>query len=108
MRAVSSPTRIARWRRYERSGTIAAAGRKLARNSPTLWSCWSITATARKLALLVYRALSGKLAYHDPGTAAYLKLNRVRELKSLRKRAKLLGFELVDRSSGEVLLNPVS
>jgi hypothetical protein len=26
----------------------------------------------------------------------------------LAKRAKLLGFELVDRSSGEVLLNPVS
>jgi hypothetical protein len=39
---------------------------------------------------------------------AYHQLNRARELKSLRKRAKLLGFELVDRSSGEVLLNPVS
>jgi len=64
--------------------------------------------TARKLALLVYRALSGKLAYHDPGATAYLKLNRARDLKSLRKRAKLLGFDLVDRSSGEVLLNPVS
>jgi hypothetical protein len=64
--------------------------------------------SARKLALLVYRALSGKLAYYDPGATAYLKLNRARELKSLRKRAKLLGFELVDRSSGEVLLNPVS
>jgi hypothetical protein len=52
------------------------------------------------------RALSNKLAYHDPGTAAYLKLNRTRELKPLRKRANLLGFDLVDRSSGEVLLNP--
>lgn len=68
----------------------------------------AITVTARKLALLVYRALSGKLAYLDPGTTAYLRLNRVRELKSLRNRAKLLGFELVDRSSAEVLLNPVS
>ena len=37
-----------------------------------------------------------------------VKLNHARELKSLRKRARLLGFELVDRSSGEVLLNPVS
>jgi hypothetical protein len=60
-----------------------------------------------KLALLVYRALSGKLAYHDPGAANYLKLNRARELKSVCKRAQLLGFELVDRS-GEALLNPVS
>jgi hypothetical protein len=29
----------------------------------------------------------------------------VQELKSLRKRAKLLGFELVDRLSGEVVLD---
>jgi transposase len=67
----------------------------------------AITATARKLAVLVYRVLSGDLIYNDPGATAY-QLNRARELKSLRKRAKLLGFELVDRSSGEVLLNPVS
>jgi hypothetical protein len=40
--------------------------------------------------------------------AIRLKLNHARELKSLRKRTRLLGFELVDRSSGEVLLNPVS
>ncbi len=68
----------------------------------------AITATARKLELLVYRALSGKLAYHDPSATAYLKLNRAHQLKSLRKRAKLLGFDLVDRSSGAALLNPVS
>ena len=42
------------------------------------------------------------------GATAYLKFNRARELKSLRKLAKLLGSELVDGSSGEVRLNPVS
>jgi hypothetical protein len=68
----------------------------------------TITATARKLAVLVYRVLSGDLIYNDPGATAYRQLNRARELKSLRKRAKLLGFQLVDRSSGEVLLNSVS
>ncbi len=68
----------------------------------------AITATARKLALLVYRVLSGDLVYQDPGATAYHQLNRTRELKLLRKRAKLLGFDLVDRSTGEVLLNPVS
>jgi transcriptional regulator with XRE-family HTH domain len=36
------------------------------------------------------------------------KLNRARELKSLRKRAKLLGFDLLDQSNGELLVNPVS
>ena len=60
------------------------------------------------LALLVYRVLSGKLVYNDPGAAAYHQLNRARELKSLRKRATLLGLDLVDRATGELLFNPVS
>jgi hypothetical protein len=30
----------------------------------------AITATARKLAVLVYRVLSGYLVYHDPGADA--------------------------------------
>ena len=58
--------------------------------------------------MLGYRVLSGTLVYNDPGADAYHQLNRSRELKSLRKRAKLLGFDLVDHSTGEVLLNPVS
>jgi hypothetical protein len=49
-----------------------------------------------KLAVLVYRVLFGNLIYNDPGATAYHQLNRARELKSLRKRAKLLGFELVE------------
>jgi transposase len=36
----------------------------------------AITATARKLALLVYRAMSGQLVYTDPGATAYQQLNR--------------------------------
>jgi hypothetical protein len=68
----------------------------------------AITATARKLAVLVYRVLSGDLVYNDPGATVYHQLNRARELSSLRKRAKLLGFELVNHSTGEVLLHPVS
>jgi transposase len=68
----------------------------------------AITATAPKLAVLVYRVLSGNIVYNDPGAAAYHQLNRVRELKSLRKRAKLLGLALVDRTTGEVHVNLVS
>ena len=67
----------------------------------------ALTATARKLAVLVYRVLSSKLVYNDPGADAYHQLNRTRELKSLRKRAKLFGFDLLDRATGEVLVNPV-
>jgi transposase len=68
----------------------------------------AITATARKLAVLLYRARSGDLIYNDPGAAAYHQLNRARELKSLRKRAKFLGFDLLNHSTGELLLPPVS
>ncbi|MBV8360256.1 MAG: IS110 family transposase [Deltaproteobacteria bacterium] len=67
----------------------------------------AITATARKLAVLVYRALSGRLVYRDPGVIGYHLSNRTREIKSLRKRAKLLGLQLLDPTTGEVL-NAVS
>ena len=63
------------------------------------------TATARKLAVLIYRTLSGDLIYHDPGATAYHQLNHRRELKSLGKRAHLLGLELIDMSTGEISLN---
>jgi transposase len=68
----------------------------------------AITATARKLAVLVYRLLSGNFLYKDPGATAYYQLNRARQLSSLRKRAILFGFDLVDRTTGEVLVNAVS
>jgi hypothetical protein len=68
----------------------------------------SITATARKLALLVYRVLSGNFLYLDPSATAYYQLNRVRQLNSLRKRAKLFGCDLVNHATGEVLVNVVS
>jgi transposase len=68
----------------------------------------AITATARKLAVPVYRVLSSKLAYQTLSAKACHQLNRVRELKHLRRRARLLGFDLVEESTGNVLLNPVS
>lgn len=63
----------------------------------------AITATARKLAILVYRALKGELVYQDPGAAGYDLQQRTRTLRHLRQRAAVLGFELVNRDTGEVL-----
>ena len=63
----------------------------------------AITATARKLALLVYRVLRGDITYCDPGANAYAQLHRTRLLKSLSKRAHQLGHALVDLSTGEIL-----
>jgi hypothetical protein len=63
----------------------------------------ALTATARKLALIIYRVLSGNLLYNDPGAIAYQQLHRTRELNSLRRRARVFGFSLVDQNTGEVL-----
>jgi transposase len=63
----------------------------------------AITATARKLALLVYRVLRGDISYSDPGAEAYAQHHRTRLLKSLCKRAHQLGHALVDLSTGEIL-----
>ena len=52
------------------------------------------TATARKLAVLVYR---------DPGADSYDAQQRVRQLRQLRQRATRLGFALVSHETGEVL-----
>jgi transposase len=63
----------------------------------------AITATARKLAILIYRVLRGDISYSDPGAEAYAQLHRTRLLKSLRKRAYQLGHALVDLSTAEIL-----
>jgi len=63
----------------------------------------AITATARKLAILVYRALKGDLIYRDPGAEAYDRQQRSRVLRRLRRTATTLGFDLVNRDTGEVL-----
>jgi len=68
----------------------------------------AITATARKLAILVYRTLKDGLVYADPGADAYDTHHRVRVLGRLRQRAANLGFELVNRATGEVLEQTVS
>jgi hypothetical protein len=68
----------------------------------------AITATARKLAILVYRTLRDGLGYQDPGAAAYDAQHRVRVLHRLRQRAAHLGFSLLNRETGELLEGAVS
>jgi transposase len=68
----------------------------------------AITATARKLAILVHRTLREGLVYQDPGAAAYDAQHRVRVLHRLRQRAAHLGFSLLNRETGELLEGAVS
>jgi transposase len=63
----------------------------------------AVTATARKLAVLVYHVLKGDFVYRDPGADAYDAQQRARQLRQLRQRATRLGFALVSHQTGEVL-----
>jgi transposase len=63
----------------------------------------AITATARKLAVLVYRVLRGDITYHDPGARVYLELHRTRLINGLRRRAREFGLSLLNLETGEVL-----
>jgi transposase len=64
----------------------------------------AITATARKIAILVYRMLKGEiLEYADPGPDAYSTQQRQRAVRALRRRAANLGLTLIDTESGELV-----
>jgi hypothetical protein len=63
----------------------------------------AITATARKLAILVYRTLKGSFQYADPGATPYDDRQRRLALSSIRRRAASLGFTLVNGQTGEIL-----
>ena len=88
--------------------TDTALGAFYRRLAARIGKAKAITATARKLALLVYRTLKGDLVYADPGADAYEAKDRARVLRRLRHRAENLGFALVDRATGEVLASAVS
>ena len=68
----------------------------------------AVTATARKLAILVYRSLKYGLIYKDPGADAYDAARRGHLVRSLQKRAAHLGFQLVNATTGEIAEGSVS
>jgi transposase len=83
--------------------TQTALGASYARLAYRVGKAKAITATARKLAILIYRMLKGELVYRDPGAVEYNAQQRDRTIRTLRKRATHLGFGLVDLSTGEVM-----
>lgn len=83
--------------------TSTALGAFYRRLAARIGKAKAITATARKLAILVYRCLKGEILYKDPGAAAYDRLHRDSVLRRLRQRAAALGFSLVNGQTGEIL-----
>ena len=90
------------------SRTQTALGAFYRRLAYRIGKAKAITATARKLAILVYRVLKDRLVYADPGADAYDAQHRVQVVRRLRQRAAHLGFELVTRTTGEVIEGAVS
>jgi hypothetical protein len=64
----------------------------------------AITATAHKLARLIYRTLKYGQEYSDIGQAQYEAQYRSNVVKSLQKRARQLGFQLVDLHHASVVV----
>jgi hypothetical protein len=63
----------------------------------------AITATARKLAIIIYNMLKYGKAYVDRGAEYYQDQYRATMLKNLKRRAKQLGFEIVEVTNEPVV-----
>jgi len=68
----------------------------------------AVTATARKLAILFYKALRFSMAYLDPGASSYEERHRQRVLHNLHRRARLFGFTRVADATARAALDGVS
>ena len=68
----------------------------------------AVTATARKLAILFYKALRFGMAYVDPGASYYEERYRERVLHNLHRRARHFGFTLVANPMGPEVSDGVS
>ena len=90
------------------SRTQTALGAFYRRLAYRIGKAKAITATARKLAILVYRCLKGEIVYKDPGAAAYDRARQAAVLRSLRDRAANLGYTLLNQETGEILEGGVS
>ena len=73
----------------------SALGAFLRRMKTRLGPQAAITATAHKLARIIYSLLRKGGKYQDSGEAAYEERYRDRMLKSLQRKAKQLGYKLV-------------
>jgi hypothetical protein len=80
----------------------SALGAYLRRMKASLGAPKAITATARKLALMIYRALKHGLSYVDPGQDWYERHYRDRLLNALTRKAKQLGYQLLPINTNPV------
>ncbi len=83
---------------YSLTKSKSALGAYYRRKRSQLGPPKAITATAHKIARLVYSLLKYGTKYVDPGQDYYEKQYRDRIIKNLHKKAKSLGYEMVPQS----------
>ena len=74
----------------------SALGAYLRRQRARLGAPKAITATAHKLARLIYAMLKHGTAYVDAGQECYEERYRSRVLQNLKRKAREMGFKLVE------------
>ena len=80
-------------------GNKAALGAYYRRMKSRLGGAKAITATAHKLARLVYNLLRFGKAYVQQTQAEYEAQQHERQVRSLKRRARSLGLEVVERAA---------
>jgi len=75
----------------------SALGAYYRRMKAKLGAAEGVTATAHKLARILYRLLKHGEAYVRQGLADYEKKHRERKLKGLQKAAAVIGFQLIQK-----------
>jgi len=78
--------------------TQTALGAFYRRLAARIGKAKAVTATARKLAVLFYRALRFGMKYADPGAEYYEERYKRRVIANLQRRASGLGFRLVENA----------
>lgn len=74
-----------------------ALGAYLRRLKSRLGPAKAITATAHKIAKIIYNMLRYSVGYREAGQDYYEKQYQNRIIKNLKKRAEALGFNLVEK-----------
>lgn len=84
----------------------SALGGFFRRMKARLGAAEAITATAHKLARIIYRLIKHGEAYVRQGLADYEKAFQMRKLHALQKTARLMGFELVKQQPTQATVSP--
>src|SRR5438034_4999438 len=79
-----------------------ALGGFLRRMKGRLGTQAAVTATAHKVARIVYLALKHGLTYVRQNQEEYEAQMKEKQIKALRRKARLLGLEIIEKTSGSV------